>query len=142
MNMVNAKISCYSWLKCIDEGKDFQKELDATDEIALFMGAQNPEMAAAAAKIEKPKNGIKMLWNYAGNCISNQHGDINKVYEVLSDESKCEFIVVWETFMTDSAKYADIILPDLTPAGDLDAFHPGREQRHPGHLVRPAHHLR
>ena len=28
MNMVNAKISCYSWLKCIDEGKDFQKELD------------------------------------------------------------------------------------------------------------------
>lgn len=59
MNMVNAKISCYSWLKCIDEGKDFQKELDATDEIALFMGAQNPEMAAAAAKIEKPKNGSR-----------------------------------------------------------------------------------
>jgi len=120
MNMVNAKISCYSWLKCIDEGKDFQKELDATDEIALFMGAQNPEMAAAAAKIEKPKNGIKMLWNYAGNCISNQHGDINKVYEVLSDESKCEFIVGCDTFMTDSAKYCDILLPDAMRAEQLN----------------------
>lgn len=120
MNMVNAKISCYSWLKCIDEGKDFQKELDATDEIALFMGAQNPEMAAAAAKIEKPKNGIKMLWNYAGNCISNQHGDINKVYEVLSDEGKCEFIVGCDTFMTDSAKYCDILLPDAMRAEQLN----------------------
>lgn len=110
MNMVNAKISCYSWLKCIDEGKDFQKELDATDEIALFMGAQNPEMAEAAAKIEKPKNGIKMLWNYAGNCISNQHGDINKVYEVLSDESKCEFIVGCDTFMPTSLKSSAYVI--------------------------------
>ena len=100
--------------------EDFQKELDATDEIALFMGAQNPEMAEAAAKIEKPKNGIKMLWNYAGNCISNQHGDINKVYEVLSDESKCEFIVGCDTFMTDSAKYCDILLPDAMRAEQLN----------------------
>ncbi|WP_251198195.1 DMSO/selenate family reductase complex A subunit [Anaerotardibacter muris] len=120
MNMVNAKISCYSWLKAIDEGSDFQKELDATDEIALFMGAQNPEMAEAAAKIEAPKNGIKMLWNYAGNCITNQHGDINKVYEVLSDESKCEFIVGCDTFMTDSAKYCDILLPDAMRAEQLN----------------------
>ena len=62
-NAERAKMCIRDRLKCIDEGKDFQKELDATDEIALFMGAQNPEMAEAAAKIEKPKNGIKMLWN-------------------------------------------------------------------------------
>ena len=119
-NMVNAKISCYSWLNAIDQGSDFKKELDATDEIALFMGAQNPEMAEAAAKIEAPKNGIKMLWNYAGNCITNQHGDINKVYEVLSDESKCEFIVGCDTVMTDSAKYCDILLPDAMRAEQLN----------------------
>ncbi len=111
-NMVNAKISCYSWLKCIAEGSDFQKELDAADELALFMGAQDPEAAAAAAKIEAPKNGIKFLWNYAGNCLTNQHGDINMTHEILVDESKCEFILVWDTVMTDSAKYADILLPD------------------------------
>ena len=113
MNMVNAKISCYSWLKCIAEGSDFQKELDAADELALFMGAQDPEAAAAAAKIEAPKNGIKCLWNDAGNCITNQHGDVNRVFETLSDEKKCEFIVVCDTFMTDSAKYADILLLSL-----------------------------
>lgn len=83
MNMVNAKISCYSWLDCIAKGSDFKKELDATDELMLFMGAQNPEAAEAAAKIEAPKNGIKFLWNYAGNCITNQHGDVNLVYETL-----------------------------------------------------------
>lgn len=120
MNMVNAKISCYSWLKAIDEGSNFQKELDAADEIALFMGAQDPEAAEAAAKIEAPKNGIKLLWNYAGNCISNQHGDINKVYEVLSDESKCEFIIGCDTVLTDSAKYCDILLPDAMRGEQLN----------------------
>ena len=33
-------------------------------------------------------------------------------HEILVDESKCEFILVWDTVMTDSAKYADILLPD------------------------------
>ena len=53
------------------------------------------------------------MLNYAGNCLTNQHGDINYAHDILADESKCEFIVVWETAMTDSAKYADILLPDL-----------------------------
>ena len=55
---------------------------------------------------------IKFIWNYAGNCLTNQHGDINMTHEILVDESKCEFILVWDTVMTDSAKYADILLPD------------------------------
>lgn len=119
-NMVNAKISCYSWLDCIEQGKNFRRELDAADEIALFMSAQDPEAAEAAAKIEAPKNGIKFMWNYAGNCITNQHGDINRVYNTLSDPNKCEFIVVVDTFMTDSAKYADILLPDAMRAEQLN----------------------
>ena len=58
--------------------------------------------------------GIKFIFNYAGNCLTNQHSDINRTHDILSDESKCEFIVTSEVFMTDSAKYSDILLPDLT----------------------------
>lgn len=53
------------------------------------------------------------LWNYAGNTLINQHSDINKTHEILQDESKCETIVVIDNFMTSSAKYADLLLPDL-----------------------------
>ncbi|WP_154991047.1 molybdopterin-dependent oxidoreductase [Klebsiella grimontii] len=48
-----------------------------------------------------------------GNTIINQHSDINKTHDILQDESKCETIVVIDNFMTSSAKYADILLPDL-----------------------------
>ncbi len=56
---------------------------------------------------------VESLWNYAGNCLTNQHGDINRTHDILQDETKCEMIVVIENFMTSSAKYADILLPDL-----------------------------
>ncbi len=94
---------------------------------------------------------IKMIFNYAGNTITNQHSDINRTHEILQDESKCEFIVVWETFMTDSAKYADVLLPDLMPVGSrtyrlerLRRQH-GLDHHGPaGHLaeVRTAHAVR
>lgn len=56
---------------------------------------------------------VESIWNYAGNTIINQHYDINKTHDILQDESKCEMIVVIDNFMTSSAKYADIVLPDL-----------------------------
>lgn len=83
-------------------------------------GRAGPRGSRRGRKIEAPKNGIKFLWNYAGNCITNQHGDVNRVFETLSDEKKCEFIVVCDTFMTDSAKYADILLPDAMRAEQLN----------------------
>ena len=51
--------------------------------------------------------------NYAGNCLTNQNGDINYVHDILSDESKCEFILGIDTVLCDSMKYADVILPDM-----------------------------
>ena len=56
---------------------------------------------------------IKFLWNYAGNTIINQHSTSIRPTEILQDESKCETIVVIDNFMTSSAKYADLLLPDL-----------------------------
>lgn len=62
----------------------------------------------------KLKSDIKMILNLAGNCLINQHGDINRTKEILADTNKCEFIVCSEIFMTSSAKYADILLPGIS----------------------------
>lgn len=94
-NPVKTAISCFTWTDAIDHGA----EMTATRD-----GVRGKE------KLDVP---IKFFWNYAGNTIINQHSDINKTHEILQDESKCEMIVVIENFMTASAKYADILLPDL-----------------------------
>ncbi len=52
---------------------------------------------------------MELRWQH----LINQHSDINKTHEILQDEAKCEMIVVIDNFMTSSAKYADILLPDL-----------------------------
>ncbi|WP_303203154.1 DMSO/selenate family reductase complex A subunit [Raoultibacter timonensis] len=96
-NPVETKIATFTWTDAIDHGTDMTK---------LANGVRGKD------KLEVP---IKMIFNYAGNTITNQHSDINRTHEILQDESKCEFIVVWDTFLTDSAKYADLLLPDLMP---------------------------
>ncbi|WP_353096972.1 DMSO/selenate family reductase complex A subunit [Tissierella praeacuta] len=64
--------------------------------------------------VDKLPSNIKMILNLAGNALINQHSDCNKTAEILSDESKVEFIVVSDIFMTPSAKFADILLPGDT----------------------------
>lgn len=54
---------------------------------------------------------IKMIVNLAGNCLINQHSDINRTAAILADTSQCEFIVCSDLFLTPSAKFADILLP-------------------------------
>ncbi len=57
---------------------------------------------------------IKFIWNYAGNCMVNQHGDINETMKMYKDETKCECIVTIENHFTASALVSDYILPDCT----------------------------
>lgn len=96
-NPVEVSIPTFLWTEAIDHGA----ELTATHD-----GVRGKD------KLDVP---IKMIFNYAGNCLTNQHSDINATHEILRDDTKCEFIVVWDTFLTDSAKYADLLLPDLMP---------------------------
>ncbi|MCV8697859.1 dimethyl sulfoxide reductase subunit A [Escherichia coli] len=101
-NPVKTSISCFSWTDAIDHGPQMT---------AIRDGVRGKD------KLDVP---IKFIWNYAGNTLVNQHSDINKTHEILQDESKCEMIVVIENFMTSSAKYADILLPDLMPTEQED----------------------
>lgn len=56
---------------------------------------------------------IKAIICHGGNCLTNQHGDVNRAHRVLGDPSKCEFILNVDVEFTDSARYADVVLPDL-----------------------------
>jgi DmsA/YnfE family anaerobic dimethyl sulfoxide reductase A subunit len=95
-NKVKAKIPCFLWTDAITRGQDMT---------ALGDGIQGAE------RLSQP---IKFIWNYSGNTLVNQHSDISKTHAILQDESLCEFIVVMENHMTPSARYADILLPDIT----------------------------
>jgi EAL domain-containing protein (putative c-di-GMP-specific phosphodiesterase class I) len=117
-NPVKTQISCFSWTDAIARGP----EMTATRD-----GVRGKD------KLDVP---IKFIWNYAGNCITNQHSDINKTHEILQDESKCEMIVVIDNFMTSSAKYADLLLPDLmtveqAPVGPVVGFEALLRWQHP-----------
>ena len=95
-NPVKTSLPTFLWTEAIKRGEELT---------ALNAGVQNAD---------KLSSSIKFIWNYAGNTLTNQHSDINATHEILADESLCEFIVTSEVFMTDSAKYSDIIIPDLT----------------------------
>lgn len=101
-NGVKATIPCYMWPNGVDHGS----KMTATN--------------AGIKGVDALDSDIKCIWNYAGNCLTNQHSDINATHDLLVDESKCEFILVWDTVMTDSAKYADLLLPDALPSEQLN----------------------
>lgn len=101
-NPVQTSISMFTWTDAIARGPEMT---------ALRDGVRGKD------KLDVP---IKFIWNYAGNCLINQHSQINRTHEILQDESQCETIVVIDNHMTASAKYADILLPDCTASEQMD----------------------
>ncbi len=94
-NPVKTTISVFTWTDAITRAHEMTSKRD---------GVRGKE------KLDVP---IKFIWNYAGNTLINQHSDINRTHDILQDDSLCETIVVIDNFMTSSAKYADLLLPDL-----------------------------
>ncbi len=86
-------ISCFLWTKAIEHGTEMTRKADHIK------------------GMERLDTNIKMIFNLAGNCLINQHSDINETTRILKDTGKCEFIVCSDVFMTASAKFADILLP-------------------------------
>ena len=106
-NPVETAISVYGWTDAVERG---------TEMTALADGVKGKD---------KLDVGIKFIWQYAGNALVNQHGDINRTTKILEDESLCEMIVVIDNQMTVSARYADILLPDVTNAEQADLAQQG-----------------
>ncbi|MFO8076874.1 MAG: DMSO/selenate family reductase complex A subunit [Egibacteraceae bacterium] len=91
-NPVEAAIPVYRWTDAVVRGTE--------------MGPED-----GVVGVDRLPSNIKFIYNCGGNCLVNQHGDINQTVEILKDTSLVEFIVVHEHFMNASAKFADILLP-------------------------------
>ncbi|MCL2529823.1 MAG: molybdopterin-dependent oxidoreductase [Coriobacteriia bacterium] len=116
-NAVEVAIPCYQWLNAVEDGKS--------------MTALNAGVKGA----DRLDTDIKFIWNYAGNTVTNQHGDINYTHDILVDESKCEFILCWDTVLTSSAKYADILLPDAMRSEQMNLITQGYSEYYTGVLL-------
>jgi anaerobic dimethyl sulfoxide reductase subunit A len=57
---------------------------------------------------------IKLIYAVATNCLINQHADVNRSATILRDESKVEFLIVQDNFLTPTAQFADLVLPACT----------------------------
>ncbi len=97
-NPLPLKIPAFCWLDAVERGGD--------------LTAQNSGVKGAEA-LPTP---VKLIVNHAGNCLINQHSDINRTHDILIDESKCEFILDIDVHMTPTGCYADIVLPDIARA--------------------------
>lgn len=94
-NPVKEKISIMNWVQAADDASKVTPDdgLVGTDQL---------------------KSNIRILFSLAGNYLANQNPDVHQAAKVLEDESKIEFIVVSDLYMSPSAKYADLLLPETS----------------------------
>ena len=110
---------------CDDAGRSgFATE--ARSEQAFYSGRATDSVQHQDSAAHLPRS-IKAIICHGGNCLTNQHGDVNRAHRMLGDPTKCEFILNVDVEFTDSARYADIVLPDLfrmeqESAMDADAW--------------------
>ncbi len=92
-NPCKAKFPVFMWVRAVQDGKNLTPAQDGV------------------SGVDRYPSDVKFIWNYAGNTIINQHSEVANTQKVLSDESKCEMVLVMDTHLTASARWADILLP-------------------------------
>ncbi len=92
-NPVKESISIMNWMDAVE----------APERVTAEVGLKNAE------KLKAP---IKMIFSLAGNYLTNQNPNVNRAAKILEDESKVELIVVSDLYMSSSAQYADLLLPE------------------------------
>lgn len=117
-NPVKPVLPFYRWTDAVTRGKG----MDYREGIRVN-GATNSN--ANVKHDVKLGSDIKFIWLYGSNALVNQHGDINETIRILSDEKACEMIVCIDNQMTVSARYSDILLPDVTTAEQIDLIQQG-----------------
>lgn len=86
-------IPSFLWTKAVDVPEEMTPEQDGI------------------TGVDKLESGIKVMFNLANGLLLSQHSDVNNTVRILKDESKLEFLVVSDLFMTPGARFADLLLP-------------------------------
>lgn len=113
-NAVPFRIPAYRFLDAIENGEALgaREGVRGLPEADSRSGRATDSVQHQDSAAHLPSS-IKAIICHGGNCLTNQHGDVNRAHRVLGDPSKCEFILNVDVEFTDSARYADIVLPDL-----------------------------
>ncbi|MEC4727449.1 dimethyl sulfoxide reductase subunit A [Shewanella sp. D64] len=99
-NPVKESISFFTWADAIVRGKEMTARKDGV------RGLKDLDTPLGA--------NVKAIFAINSNALINQHSDCNGTAKILEEEGDCELIVVCDCWMTPSAKFADIILPDTS----------------------------
>jgi anaerobic dimethyl sulfoxide reductase subunit A len=94
-NPVKAAIPVFLWTEACLRGKEMTRADGVT----------------GAPRLD---SDIKLIYAVATNCLINQHANVNRSAEILREESKVEFLVVQDNFLTPTGRFADILLPACT----------------------------
>lgn len=113
-NHIPFRIPAYRFLDAIENGEALgaREGVRGLPEADSRSGRATDSVQHQDSAARLPSS-IKAIICHGGNCLTNQHGDVNRAHRVLGDPSKCEFILNVDVEFTDSARYADIVLPDL-----------------------------
>lgn len=98
-NPIKVSIPAFMWPDMIERGTEMTSAIKDGD------GLRGAEKLSA---------NMKFMWNHGGNCLTNQHSDINATLKMFEDDSKLELIVTSEVMMTPSCLVSDILLPAAT----------------------------
>lgn len=94
-NPIKAQISIMNWMQAVEDASQVRPE-------------------DGLLGVEQLDSNIKMIFSLAGNYLVNQNPDVNAAAKLLADESKVEFIVSSDLYLSPSAKYADLVLPETS----------------------------
>lgn len=99
-NPIKEQISFFTWSDAIVRGHEMTGRKD---------GVRN------TTDLDTPLGtDVKAVFAINSNALINQHSDTNGTANILEDDTKCELVVVCDCWMTPSAKFADILLPDTS----------------------------
>lgn len=93
-------IPCFLWTEAVRRGVE--------------MGSEHGVLGLEERGLAMLDSNIKLIWSVASNILANQHGDLNRTAELLRDESRVEFIVSQDNFLTATGRFADLVLPACT----------------------------